>query len=283
MTKQTKQAGFTLVELAIVLVIIGLIIGGVLVGQDLIKAAEIRTVVTDIEKFNAGATTFRNKYNGYPGDLLNTRATSFGLQAGAGTDGLGDADGILENGTTAGNKTWLGGENTLFWVHLSQAQLIPYGFTPQAGLNDGTAGTAGPPTNAALLEVLPITRIRDSADFHAYGWAGRNYFYLAAITGAAVTGDPTTAAGLSGLEAENIDGKMDDGIPTTGVVRARADVDVASNTTDANMANVGVAAATATDCVLRGAAAGIEGDETYIIDDQFGASIACQLRFRASF
>ena len=53
------RSAFTLVELAIVLVIIGLIVGGVLVGQDLIKAAQIRSVVTDIERYNAAATTFR--------------------------------------------------------------------------------------------------------------------------------------------------------------------------------------------------------------------------------
>ena len=53
MRDTNSRAGFTLVELAIVLVIIGLIIGGVLVGQDLIKAATIRSTVSDLEKINA--------------------------------------------------------------------------------------------------------------------------------------------------------------------------------------------------------------------------------------
>jgi prepilin-type N-terminal cleavage/methylation domain-containing protein len=47
-----NRQGFTLVELAIVLVIIGLLVGGILVGQDLIKAATVRTTVSDIEKIN---------------------------------------------------------------------------------------------------------------------------------------------------------------------------------------------------------------------------------------
>lgn len=75
------ERGFTLVELAIVLVIIGLIVGGVLVGQDLIKAAEIRATISDIQKYTTGANAFRTKYNGIPDDLLSTSATNFGLTA----------------------------------------------------------------------------------------------------------------------------------------------------------------------------------------------------------
>src|SRR5271163_852919 len=70
---------FTLIELSIVLVIIGLIVGGVLVGQDLIKAAEIRATVAQVEKYNAAVNTFRTKYNGIPGDIVNTQAAAFGL------------------------------------------------------------------------------------------------------------------------------------------------------------------------------------------------------------
>ena len=66
--KQGKNKGFTLIELSIVLVIIGLIVGGVLVGQDLIKAAEIRATVSQVEGYNSAVNTFRLKYNGLPGD-----------------------------------------------------------------------------------------------------------------------------------------------------------------------------------------------------------------------
>ena len=73
------RVGFTLIEVSIVLVIIGLLAGGVLVGRDLIEAAKIRQQITQIEQFKAAVNTFRAKYNALPGDLLFTQATAFGF------------------------------------------------------------------------------------------------------------------------------------------------------------------------------------------------------------
>lgn len=64
-------SGFTLVELAIVLVIIGLIVGGVLAGQELVHQARIRQTVNQFTGFIAAAHTFDGKYGGMPGDLKN--------------------------------------------------------------------------------------------------------------------------------------------------------------------------------------------------------------------
>jgi prepilin-type N-terminal cleavage/methylation domain-containing protein len=63
------RAGFTLIELSIVLVIIGLVVGGVLVGRDLICAAELRAQISQIEKYNTAVNTFYGKYGGLPGPL----------------------------------------------------------------------------------------------------------------------------------------------------------------------------------------------------------------------
>src|SRR3984885_348580 len=80
-TAKEKEKGFTLIELSIVLVIIGLIVGGVLVGQDLIRAAQVRATVTQIEKYNSAVNTFRGKYGALPGDLNAGTAATFGFAA----------------------------------------------------------------------------------------------------------------------------------------------------------------------------------------------------------
>jgi prepilin-type N-terminal cleavage/methylation domain-containing protein len=79
LSRNSDNSGFTLIEMAIVIVIIGLLIGGVLVGRDMISAAEVRAQVLQIEKYNTAANVFREKYACLPGDCKN--ATNFGFKA----------------------------------------------------------------------------------------------------------------------------------------------------------------------------------------------------------
>lgn len=275
--RSTKKSGFTLVELAIVLVIIGLIVGGVLVGQDLIKAATVRSVVADIEKYNAAATTFRNKYNGLPGDLLNTRATDFGLNATGATDasrnggaGLGDGNGILE--ACAANANGFGCETGLFWTDLTNAGLIP------ARLNTYTS-TLASVTASTMATYLPKTRLRDTALVGVFNNSGRNYLAIgaqsnAAIAAAGAAGLITYAvnsgsAAVTPLEARNIDEKLDDGGALTGTIVA-----IAAGTDPRTLATA--AAAAANTCVLTGG--------SYMVStDAYANNVACAITIRSSF
>ena len=222
MTRMQKPSGFTLVELAIVLVIIGLIVGGVLTGSDLIKAATIRSTVSDFEKYNAGATTFQSKYNGLPGDLKASKAVEFNLSGAADTNatglaGLRDGNGAIEGGSA--NATNLIGEIGLFWKDLGAVGLIGGTYTAT-----GTTVTTGANVTAATIgSYLPRTRLRENTNHFVYAVDGKNFFYLASIAtvvGAAVT----TGSAVTALEAKAVDEKMDDGFPTSGIVLSMTDL-----------------------------------------------------------
>lgn len=206
--QRRAQAGFTLVELAIVLVIIGLIVGGVLVGQDLIKSAEIRATISQIEKFNAAANTFRDKHGNLPGDLNTARATQFNIAPTArpGTAGQGNGDGVVQGGATAATTDDLIGETRAFWTDLNQAQLIQD--SPPATPDMVTAGTTAS---------LPSARMNEAAFFHIFSEGGRNFFYIGSMTLAAAVVTPTTTA-VTPQQAFTIDEKLDDGFGLTGTV-----------------------------------------------------------------
>jgi len=103
------RSAFTLVELAIVLVIIGLIVGGVLVGQDLIQAARLRGIITEFEQYKTSVFVFKNKYDGYPGDLIRNKASQYGFLNRISTDARGDGDGMIETDAPTWNLVHCGG------------------------------------------------------------------------------------------------------------------------------------------------------------------------------
>lgn len=278
-----QQVGFTLIELSIVLVIIGLIVGGVLTGQDLIKAAEIRATVGQYEKYNTAVNTFRTKYNGIPGDLLAASSTAFGLDpiagAHAGTTGLGDGNGLItDNGSINYNAPV--GEPLLIWQQLSAASLI-----------DGSVGTAVATTGTAVTpftisSYLPTAKMGRGNYWVAGSNAGLNYLALAGIATLSSTAYTSTPGGaMSPIDAFNIDTKLDDGMPNTGIVVA---VDATSwSTTADTIFNVsgGVAypkwttsTAASGDCVT-GTSATAAAD-TYNRAGAFGTVPACSLRLR---
>src|SRR5690348_1121410 len=81
------QRGFSLLELSIVLVIIGLITGGITAGRTIVRAAELRSMITDINKYKSAIYTFREKYNAVPGDMKNA-VKYWGAAAGGTADGV---------------------------------------------------------------------------------------------------------------------------------------------------------------------------------------------------
>ena len=123
--KRTQQ-GFTLVEIAIVLVIIGLLMGGILKGQEMITQAKIKNAISDFSGISAAYYGYNDRYRAIPGDDPNaaTRWAGAAISATAGEAGNGRVQGAY-NSTTAGD------ESRLFWDHLRRAGFVAGNGTQQ--------------------------------------------------------------------------------------------------------------------------------------------------------
>ena len=284
--KSTKQSGFTLVELAIVLVIIGLIVSGVLVGQDLIRAAEIRSTLSQLERYNTSVNAFRDKYRYLPGDLGLQAATNFGFETtgrDATTNDQSDQDARLECGQTAcATIRAFGGETALFWRDLFDAELMDGNFESADGTVAGGAGAALTP-GANLNQYLPEAALSRGNYFTVFSAQGMNFYQLTGVDSIDNTdGSYTLETSLSPQEAFNIDDKVDDGRPVTGVVRATDDLtDLNQGASQISSALTPVAQASVAtgDCAHDGATTG--GGAAYnTLNDDSANTPSCQMKFR---
>lgn len=215
LTAVRSQAGFTLVELAVVMIIIGLLIGGVLKGQELVKNAQITATVAQVKGIDAATSSFRDMYNALPGDMLgatNRLPNCTGLCAPAAA--TADGNGQLSSAPNAAP----GVDADAYFIQLAVADLL-------TGIN--TAATAC----TAWGQCFPEAKAGAGAGFQIGYWSGTGTLgsaaanssprghYLAITTTADAA--PTTTAGTGALtpnQAFRVDTKIDDGRPTTGSV-----------------------------------------------------------------
>jgi len=189
MNSLNRQKGFTLIEIAIVLVIIGLLLGGVLKGQELINTARVRAMNNTVDGITAAWFSFQDRYRSFPGDYLSasSQVNLPGAPIGGNGDGLVNTD----------------NERALVWVHLEAAGYLTGGYT-----NTGA-------TVAANAYDCPPTTCPDNG----FG-SGMNLSYGALVqTGAANAHELISGRGIPVEVIAELDRKVDDGSPDSGAMQ----------------------------------------------------------------
>ena len=176
-----RQSGFTLIEIAIVLVIIGLLLGGILKGQELINSARVKNLATDFRNIPLFIYGYQDKFRALPGD-------DSAAVAHVGATGHGDGNGVIDGNWDSTTAT---DESYLFWQHVRLAGLAP-------GSTD-TAATDYPPVNALGGRI----GIQSAKPF-----AGINGTYF------------ICSSGILGKYAKQLDTQLDDGNTETGSMMA---------------------------------------------------------------
>ena len=200
-----RRSGFTLIELSIVLVIIGLILGGVIGGKVLIEQAELRKIQNNIAQYQAAVQVFRQKYAALPGDMVNASQYWPVISAG------GNGNNHFENPDPDQ-------EHFLVWQELALAGIIPGKFS---GTSDA-AGTSIPGVN------VPIGARNEVYFFHNMSLA--HCAHYTNVDCNATSDILRVAAKITNVyphpddpvftpsEAYSIDAKVDDGFPGRGKI-----------------------------------------------------------------
>lgn len=213
---QHLRSGFTLIELSIVLVIIGLIVGSVLVGRDLIQASAIRATISQKEKFDTAVQTFRLKYNCLPGDCPNV--AQFGWTQPFAGFGIVAGNGLIEstNGAAQASHIVPGAETAYFWRQLSLSNLIADAILEPKSTSLLGVDNLEILNPDALRNYLPVSKLNEATFWMVYNMNSQNYYSMFGLIKVQFSYDPKYT--FSPVVARQIDQKIDDGMPYTGNV-----------------------------------------------------------------
>ncbi len=218
-----NQSGFTLIEIAIVLVIIGLLLGGVLKGQELINSAKVKNIANDFKNIPVFIYGYQDKYRALPGDQTIasldaqfTGATTCTPAAVAGS--CVTANGVIEGNW---NAITVASESFLFWQHVRLAGLAP-GPTSTADANyipvNSTGGKIGIQSGTSSVTTTPINATAAASPI-------RGTYIIC-------------SAGILGKFVKQLDLTMDDNNSATGSMMAGVATDAGTPMTAVTNANI---------------------------------------------
>lgn len=206
--KKLLSKGFTLVELSIVIIIIGFLVAGISAGANMVKQAQLRSIITDFVGYQASYNGFVSRYNRVPGDMDIASAywTGDGNCADTAVNCNGDGDGSIEFALgSRGNGS--GDETERAWKHLSLSGTI----------NQGVGSVADTFTQSSIGNTVISSRLSGAGYLMASGTIGTgvtspfassvNAIYI----GKESTNNTPVVGGIKPEDAFNIDQKMDDG------------------------------------------------------------------------
>lgn len=218
MHRNCKNNGFSLVELSIVLVILAVIIGGILSGKHLLRAAQTRTVMTEAKEFRIATETFHDKYDAMPGDMLDateywgeahTNTITCRSTASTGTETCdGNGDGKVDESR---------GEQFRYWQHLKNAELIGGSYTGVAGYQSFQHSIIGQNVPKSKSLKAGYTFLHTIGHTPQWWASAVGHLYLVGYK-EADWDFHTWAPFLTSHEAYAIDQKFDDGHPAYGIV-----------------------------------------------------------------
>lgn len=209
-----KLSGFTLIELAVVLVIISLLIAGIVVGGNMVQQAELRTIISELNAFANSYTTFKTRYKLPPGDL-NTAYTLWGSSCGA------SAAACNGNGNYAivANYGSIANETAKAWKHLDRAGLLDFPMSVIPTTYTGVLNYDNAPKSKARVAGYYMASGTDiGGDFAALT---SPFNAISSITNGLFIGTPSSTGGftvgaLTANEAFTIDKKIDDAVVNSG-------------------------------------------------------------------
>jgi prepilin-type N-terminal cleavage/methylation domain-containing protein len=228
-----RGAGFSLVELSIVMAILGLLVGAVVAGRSFIQSSELLSINRELQQYQAAIGMFKTKYGTLPGDMPDA-VSVWGAQAGATTDGAdatcaalttgatgtatcnGDGNGVIGQNNVGGN-----GQYEVFrtWQHLANAGMVSGKFTgiPMSSITGDSESVIGENVTASRFPKAGWTLGSVPSFDGDCEFSGQDLGVLL-IFGGYSPEEPSCGGVLLSADAYGIDIKTDDGVPSTGKV-----------------------------------------------------------------